>query len=93
MAVEASLPRSAAASGARKNDPLPMLPERPSPDARAAGASASRADDPWDIPEPLVSKIDPMPYPIDALPGAVCAAVEEAEAHIMAPAALIADVR
>ena len=72
-----------------QGDPLPMLAERPYPGAGVIEAAA-RADNPWGDPEPLVSKIDPMAYPVDALPDAVRAAVEEAQEHIKAPAALIA---
>jgi len=44
----------------------------------------------WPTPEPLVSKIEPEPYPVDALPDCVRAAVLEVQAFIKAPVPLIA---
>jgi putative DNA primase/helicase len=39
----------------------------------------------WPDPHPLAAKIDPEPYPVDALPSAVLAAVEEVTAFVQAP--------
>jgi hypothetical protein len=65
------------------NDPPPMLEER----RRTAVASDPAADvgAPWPVPESLVSKADPAPYPVDALPGVVCEAVAEVNAFVKAP--------
>ncbi len=64
--------------------------ERPFPGAETAAAPLDRPPDEWGIPEPLVSKIEPLPYPIDALPPTIRKAVEEARTNIMAPVPLIA---
>jgi putative DNA primase/helicase len=51
----------------------------------------NNADAPaWPTPEPLVSKIDPQPYPVDALPAVVRAAVEEVQGFTKAPMPLVA---
>lgn len=45
---------------------------------------------PWRKPEPLTAKIEPEPYPIDALPDTIRAAVEEVAAFVKAPMPLVA---
>jgi putative DNA primase/helicase len=44
----------------------------------------------WPEPQPLTAKIEPEPYPLDALPDTIRAAVEEVAGFIKAPAALVA---
>ena len=44
----------------------------------------------WPDPMPLLSKIEPEPYPVDALPDTVRAAVEEVQAFTQAPVPLVA---
>ena len=44
----------------------------------------------WPTPQSLTTKVDPEPYPIDALPDTVRAAVEEVLAFVKAPIPLIA---
>ena len=44
----------------------------------------------WPEPPPLTAKIDPEPYPLDALPETVRAAVEEVQAFTKAPIPLVA---
>ena len=44
----------------------------------------------WPEPQPLSSKIDPDPYPLDALPQTIRAAVEEVLGFVQAPVPLIA---
>jgi putative DNA primase/helicase len=44
----------------------------------------------WPKPQPLTAKVEPEPYPIDALPDTIRAAVEEVAAFVKAPIALIA---
>jgi putative DNA primase/helicase len=44
----------------------------------------------WPVPQPVTAKIDPRPYPFDALPGIIGAAVAEVQGFAQAPAALVA---
>ncbi len=44
----------------------------------------------WTDPEPLTSLIDGQPYPTDALPPLLRDAIEEAQAFVQSPAALVA---
>ncbi|TXG97381.1 MAG: DUF3987 domain-containing protein [Rhodocyclaceae bacterium] len=44
----------------------------------------------WPDPHPLAAKIEPEPYPLDALPDTIRAAVEEVAGFVKAPAALVA---
>ncbi|ODT82149.1 MAG: hypothetical protein ABS69_05320 [Nitrosomonadales bacterium SCN 54-20] len=44
----------------------------------------------WKEPQPLAAKVDPEPYPLDALPDTVRAAVEEVVAFVKAPVPLVA---
>ena len=44
----------------------------------------------WPEPQPLSAKVEPEPYPLDALPGTIRAAVEEVAAFIKAPVPLVA---
>jgi putative DNA primase/helicase len=44
----------------------------------------------WPEPQPLTAKIDPEPYPLDALPGAIREAVAEVQAFTKAPLPLVA---
>jgi putative DNA primase/helicase len=44
----------------------------------------------WQEPEPLIAKIAPEPYPIDALPEIVRAAIEEVVGFVKAPIPLVA---
>ena len=52
-----------------------------------AGDGASPA---WPKPQPLVAKVEPEPYPIDALPDTIRAAVEEVGAFVKAPVPMVA---
>ncbi|MGA7325069.1 MAG: DUF3987 domain-containing protein [Rhodomicrobium sp.] len=70
-----------------KNDPLPVLPDRPYPAPEAKLSAPAKGS--WNQPEPLASKVEPQPYPVDALPVPVREAVEEAQSIIMAPVALV----
>ncbi|MCB1850774.1 MAG: DUF3987 domain-containing protein [Gammaproteobacteria bacterium] len=47
-------------------------------------------NDGWPDPLPLTAKIDPEPYPLDALPETIRAAVEEVRAFTKAPIPLVA---
>jgi putative DNA primase/helicase len=44
----------------------------------------------WPDPQPLAAKIEPEEYPLDALPDTIRAAVEEVQAFVKAPVALVA---
>ena len=45
--------------------------------------------EPWSDPQPLIAKIDPEPYPIDAIPAMIRAAVDEVAGFVQAPVALV----
>lgn len=47
--------------------------------------------DPWPEPQPLTAKIDPVPYPIDALPSNIRNAVNEVNGFVKAPVPLVAN--
>jgi len=44
----------------------------------------------WPEPQPFIEKVEPLPYPIDALPGNIRAAVEEVQGFVKAPMPLVA---
>lgn len=44
----------------------------------------------WTEPQPLAAKVEPEPYPLDALPDIIRAAVEEVVAFVKAPVPLVA---
>lgn len=54
---------------------------------RTATAPAGK---PWGDPLPLIAETDPDPYPLDALPGTIGAAVREVAAFVQCPVALAA---
>lgn len=60
---------------------------QPGNDDAAAGDSEGNG---WPDPHPLAAKIEPEPYPLDALPLPIRAAVEEVAGFVKAPAALVA---
>lgn len=47
------------------------------------------ADDQWPEPHPLTAKIDPEPYPVDALPDTIREAVEEVQGFVKAPMPIV----
>lgn len=57
--------------------------------ATVAVANPKRAGDDWLEPQPLAAKMEPEPYPIDALPDAIRAAVEEVQGFVKAPIPLV----
>ncbi|MCZ4315638.1 DUF3987 domain-containing protein [Comamonadaceae bacterium G21597-S1] len=62
------------------------------PGAGSTGAE-ERSGNPevdWPDPEPLTEPLDPLPYPVDALPPQLRDAVLEAQAFVQAPVALVA---
>jgi len=60
---------------------------QPGNDEAPAGDSDGNG---WPDPHPLAAKIEPEPYPLDALPDTIRAAVEEVAGFVKAPAALVA---
>lgn len=44
----------------------------------------------WPAPEPLLSKVEPLPYPCDALPDVLRGAVAEVQGFVKAPVPLVA---
>lgn len=56
----------------------------------AAKKPEAKAVERWPEPLPLIAKIEPEDYPLDALPDGLRAAVEEAHAFIQAPVPLVA---
>lgn len=48
------------------------------------------ACDGWPMPQPLTARIDPEPYPVDALPDTIRAAVEEVAGFVKAPIPMVA---
>lgn len=59
----------------------------------ASAPSAHQAEpdaEAWAEPLPLTAKIEPEPYPVDALPIAIRAAVEEVQGFVKAPLPLVA---
>ena len=53
-------------------------------------ASVAVANDEWQQPQPLTAKIEPEPYPLDALPDTIRAAVQEVQGFIQSPVPLVA---
>lgn len=47
-------------------------------------------DELWPEPQPLAAKVEPEPYPLDALPDVIRAAVEEVQGFTKAPVPLVA---
>ena len=64
-------------------------PPAPSEVVAPENAAPSSPDD-WPEPEPLTTPLDPLPYPVDALPPLLREAVLEVQAFVQAPAALVA---
>jgi putative DNA primase/helicase len=56
----------------------------------AAEEPAGEAANEWPEPQPLTAKVAAEPYPLDALPGTILAAVEEVAGFVKAPIALVA---
>lgn len=64
---------------------IPSLePENPSQ------ATTEATGDEWPEPQPIESKMEPLPYPIDALPESIGLAVEEVIGFVKAPVVLVA---
>ncbi|MBK6402236.1 MAG: DUF3987 domain-containing protein [Rhodocyclaceae bacterium] len=59
----------------------------PANDDAPAGDSEGNG---WPDPHPLAAKVEPEPYPLDALPLPIRAAVEEVAGFVKAPVAMVA---
>lgn len=59
-------------------------------DALPHEATPLGAPQEWPAPQPLLESTDPQPYPLDALPDAMRAAVQEVHAFVQAPVAMVA---
>ena len=53
-------------------------------------ATVAVANGAWQKPQPLTAKIKPEPYPLDALPDTIRAAVQEVQGFIQSPVPLVA---
>lgn len=75
----------AAHPGATADDvrALPLVPAA----AQTEGPAEQGA---WPDPKPLVVKVEPEPYPLDALPSTIRTAVEEVAAFVKAPIPMVA---
>jgi putative DNA primase/helicase len=71
----------ASASEPAKGEHQPEEENAPAGDSEGNG---------WPDPHPLAAKVEPEPYPLDALPDTILAAVEEVAGFVKAPAALVA---
>lgn len=71
-------------------DDQPSLEERVN--ASMAGFAPVRDSDGngWPEPQPLSAKVEPEPYPVDALPDTIRAAVEEVAGFVKAPFPMVA---
>lgn len=56
----------------------------------AAQELLARITPPWPEPQPITVKVDSHPYPLDALPATVLAAVEEVHGFVKAPLPMVA---
>src|SRR5689334_18374501 len=57
---------------------------------RAGIDAAVMVSDPWGEVQSLIARVDPEPYPVDALPALVRLAVQEVAGFVKAPMPLIA---
>jgi len=62
----------------------------PAPATGRSGFAASVPASPWRDPEPLTEQLTAFPYPVDALPALLRDAVQEVQAFVQAPGALVA---
>lgn len=54
------------------------------------GNDGARMASEWPAPLPLAARLEPEPYPLDALPSTLRAAVDEVQSFVQAPVALVA---
>lgn len=70
----------------------PPLPEVELDEVLKSIEKAEVRKDIWQAPEPLTGRIEPEPYPLDALPPTLRAVVEEVDGFVQAPVAIVASV-
>ena len=66
---------------------LPTCGHQPAENKAPAGDSVGNG---WPDPQPLAVKLEPEPYPLDALPAPIRAAVEEVVGFVKAPVPMVA---
>ena len=71
----------ASASAPARDEHQPGNEEAPAGDSEGNG---------WPDPQPLAAKMEPEPYPLDALPLPIRAAVEEVAGFVKAPVPMVA---
>jgi len=81
-----SAARIDAARRARNGASRRVMPE----DYPSLESAADAVLESWPEPQPLAAKIEPEPYPLDALPDTLRRAVEEVQAFVKAPVPLVA---
>ncbi|MGZ8910687.1 MAG: DUF3987 domain-containing protein [Methylococcaceae bacterium] len=59
------------------------------PGRQAPDGTDDDVDGQWPDPQPLTAKIDPEPYPVDALPDEIREAVEEVQGFVKAPMPIV----
>lgn len=77
-------------SAPAKTAPLSVPREAAPPPATPSAPLAEAAANNWPEPQPLIAKVSPEPYPLDALPSAVRKAVEEVQGFTQAPVPIVA---
>lgn len=65
-------------------------PARPGDESLIGSENAPAGNSGWPEPQSLTARIEPEPYPADALPEAIRAAVQEVAGFVKAPLALVA---
>lgn len=92
--INALLSECAAHEKAEQQRWAPSPTDSPQPKTVAKAEAEPRARVPdltdWPEPQPLAAKIEPLPYPVDALPATVRAAVLEVAGFVKAPVPMVA---
>lgn len=63
---------------------------KPASSTNSNNSSSAPQESGWPDPQPLIAKIEPEPYPLDALPDTLRAALEEVAGFVKAPIPLVA---
>lgn len=63
--------------------------QKPIGSTNSNNSSSNTVESEWPAPQPLMVKLEPEPYPVDALPSAIRAAVEEVAGFVKAPLPLV----
>jgi putative DNA primase/helicase len=78
------------ADAAMANGRRAESPRAEAPSTWIAPLKREEAEAPWPAPRPLAAELEPEPYPVDALPSRIRGAVEEVQAFVQAPVAMVA---